>query len=221
MIGQGVLRECLHDPGVIRVVSVGRRTVGKPHDKLREIVVPDVANLSSVEDELGGFDACFFCLGISSLGMAEADYRRITYDYAVASGTLLARRNPGMTFVFVSGSGADGTGTSRLMWARVKGETENAVLALPFKAVYVFRPGIVQPLDGIRSRTRWVNLVYAMSRPLVPVLMRLAPRAVTTTERIGRAMLAVAREGTARRVLENSDINELANGRSFPATTPR
>jgi uncharacterized protein YbjT (DUF2867 family) len=126
-----------------------------------------------------------------------------------------------MTFVFVSGSGADGTGTSRLMWARVKGETENAVLALPFKAVYVFRPGIVQPLDGIRSRTRWVNLVYAMSRPLVPVLMRLAPRAVTTTERIGRAMLAVAREGTARRVLENSDINELANGRSFPATTPR
>jgi uncharacterized protein YbjT (DUF2867 family) len=210
MIGQGVLRECLRDAGVIRVLSVGRRTVGYPHDKLREIVVPDIANLPSVEHELGGFDACFFCLGISSLGMSETDYRRITYDYALAAGTLLARGNPGMTFVFVSGSGADSTGTRRLMWARIKGETENALLTLPFRAVYIFRPGIVQPLDGIRSRTWWVNAAYVVARPLVPVLMRLAPRTVTTTERIGRAMLAAARRGAGARVLENADINALA-----------
>jgi uncharacterized protein YbjT (DUF2867 family) len=213
MIGQGVLCECLLDPGVVRIVSFGRRTAGQSHDKLREIVVPDLANLSAVADEMGGFDACFFCLGVSSLGMSENDYRRITYDYALGAGTLLAARNPGLTFVFVSGSGADSTGTSRLMWARVKGETEKALLALPFKAAYVFRPGIVQPLDGIRSRTRWVNLAYAVSRPLVPVLTRLAPGTITTTERIGRAMLVVAREGAPRHVLENSDINDLA-GRS-------
>jgi uncharacterized protein YbjT (DUF2867 family) len=221
MVGQGVLRECLLDPRVVRIVSVGRRTVGQPHDKLREIVVHDFANLAPVQDELGGFDACFFCLGTSSLGKSERDYRRITCDYALAAGTLLAARNPGMTFVFVSGAGADGTGTSRLMWARVKGEAENALLALPFKAVYVFRPGIVRPVDGIRSRTSWINLAYAVSRPFMPILMRIAPQTVTTSEQMGRAMIVAAREGAASRVLENGDINDLAARYQPPPASAR
>lgn len=209
MVGQGVLRECLLDPGVERVLAVGRTATPQREEKLRNLAVDNFLDFSAVEPDLSGYDACFFCLGITSAGMTEADYRRVTYDFALAAAQTLVRINPGMTFVFVSGAGADSTGRSRVMWARVKGQTENALLALPFKGVYVFRPAAIQPLHGIRSKTAWINVAYLVLGPLYPLWKRLLPNYVTTTEQIGRAMLAVARRGAPKRVLENADINRL------------
>jgi uncharacterized protein YbjT (DUF2867 family) len=209
MVGQGVLRECLLDPGVERVLAVGRAATPQREEKLHDLVVANFLDFSAVERELSGYDACFFCLGITSAGMTEADYRRVTFDFALAAAQTLVRINPEMTFVFVSGAGADSTGRGRVMWARVKGQTENALLALPFKGVYVFRPAAIQPLHGIRSKTAWINAAYAVLGPLYPVFKRLVPDYVTTTEQVGRAMLAVARRGAPKRVLENADINRL------------
>ncbi|HEY3010317.1 MAG TPA: NAD-dependent epimerase/dehydratase family protein [Micromonosporaceae bacterium] len=210
MVGQGVLRECLLDPSVEAVLTVGRSPTGRDHVKLREIVRPDLFDLASIEDELSGWDACFFCLGVSSVRMTEADYRRTTYDLTLSVARMLAELNPEMTFVYVSGQGTDGTERGRRMWARVKGETENALFALPFRA-YAFRPGFIQPMHDVRSRTRLYAAVYAVAGPLYPVLRRLFPRSVTTSEQIGRAMLAVARGGAPKRVLETADINALAD----------
>jgi uncharacterized protein YbjT (DUF2867 family) len=209
MVGQGVLRECLLDPGVERVLAVGRAPTGQRHQKLEELVLADLLDLTPHQAALAGFDACFFCLGVSSAGMSEADYRRITFDLTLATARLLAGLSPTMTFIYVSGQGTDATGTGRIMWARVKGETENALLALPFKAV-MFRPGFIQPLHGITSRTVLYRALYAVFSPIFPVLNALAPGAVTTTERLGRAMLAVARRGAPKPVLETGDINEVA-----------
>jgi len=209
MVGQGVLRECLLDPGVERVLAVGRTATPQREEKLHDLVVANFLDFSAVERELSGYDACFFCLGITSAGMTEADYRRVTFDFALAAAQTLVRINPEMTFVFVSGAGADSTGRGRVMWARVKGQTENALLALPFKGVYVFRPAAIQPLHGIRSKTSWINAAYAVLGPLYPVFKRLVPDYVTTTEQVGRAMLVVARRGAPKRVLENADINQL------------
>jgi uncharacterized protein YbjT (DUF2867 family) len=207
MIGQGVLRECLLDPGVETVLAVGRRATGRLEPKLRELTLPDLTDYSAVEAELTGYDACFFCLGVSSAGLSEPEYRRVTYDIALAAARTLVRLDPAMTFVFVSGAGADATGRGRVMWARVKGETENAVLALPFRASYVFRPAFIQPRHGIRSRTRLYQAFYTVLGPLYPVWKALFPRHVTTTEQVGRAMLAVARRGAPQRVLESADID--------------
>jgi uncharacterized protein YbjT (DUF2867 family) len=207
MVGQGVLRECLLDPAVERVLVVGRSLTGLTHPKLHELVHQDFFNFSAVEAELTGYDACFFCLGVSSAGMTEPVYRRVTYDIATAVGGALARLNPAMTFVFVSGAGADSTAHGRVMWARVKGETENALLRMPFKAVYVFRPAFIQPLHGITSRTRLYRLLYAIAAPLYPVWKLIVPRYVTTTEILGRAMIGVVEHGAPTRVLESADIN--------------
>jgi uncharacterized protein YbjT (DUF2867 family) len=209
MVGQGVLRECLGDPGVGRVLAVGRRATGRAHEKLRDLVVPDLADLSAVEPQLTGFDACFFCLGVTSAGLSEERYTRLTYDLTLGVARILARLNPAMTFVYVSGTGTDSSERGRIMWARVKGRTENALLALPFEAAYMFRPGYIQPLDGIQSRTQWYRVMYAAVAPLHPALRRLFPGAVTTTAQVGRAMLAVARRGYGRQVLETRDINGL------------
>jgi uncharacterized protein YbjT (DUF2867 family) len=207
MVGQGVLRECLLDPAVERVLVVGRSLTGLTHPKLHELVHQDFFNFSAVEAELTGYDACFFCLGVSSAGMTEPVYRRVTYDIATAVGGTLARLNPVMTFVFVSGAGADSTAQGRVMWARVKGETENALLRMPFKAVYVFRPAFIQPLHGITSRTRLYRLLYAIAAPLYPVWKLIVPGYVTTTEILGRAMIGVVEHGAPTRVLESGDIN--------------
>ena len=209
MIGQGVLREALRDPRVTQVVTVGRTATGQHDPKLREIVHPELLNLSSVAPQFDTIDACFYCLGVSSAGMNEADYRRVTVAMPLAAATMLVARNPGMTFVHVSGAGADSSGRSRIMWARVKGEAENALAALPFKAVYVFRPGFVQPLHGIRSKTPLYNAAYRIVGPLYPILKALAPSLVTTTEQIGRAMISVVESGAPKRILENADINQL------------
>ncbi|MGZ5475759.1 MAG: NAD-dependent epimerase/dehydratase family protein [Thermoanaerobaculia bacterium] len=209
MVGQGVLRECLLDPHVERVLSIGRSATGQHHAKLREIVRPDLSDLSTLESELVGFDACFFCLGVSSAGMAEESYRRVTYDLTMAAARTLSRLNPQMTFVYVSGAGTDSTGRGRTMWARVKGQTENDLLRLPFRAAYMFRPAGIQPLHGVTSRTMLYRIFYAFTRPLFPLLKALFPRFVTTTERVGRAMIEVARHGPSKAILETDDINRI------------
>jgi uncharacterized protein YbjT (DUF2867 family) len=208
MVGQGVLRECLLAPDVEQVIAIGRSATGQRHAKLREIVRPDVQDLSPLAPELTGIDACFFCLGVSAAGMSEERYTQLTYDLTLAVAQTLARLHPGMTFVYVSGMGTDATERGRTMWARVKGRTENALLALPLEA-YMFRPGLIQPLHGIRSKTALYRAAYVVLAPFTPLLKRLFPRAVTTTEQMGRAMLAVARRGYPRRVLETADINTL------------
>jgi len=210
MVGQGVLRECLLDQDVEGVLAVGRSPVGKQHGKLREIVLRNVGDLGSVEDRLRGYDACFFCLGVSSAGMKEADYRRVTHDLTLAVARTLARLNPDMTFIYVSGAGTDSTERGRIMWARVKGETENALLRLPFKAAYMFRPGVIQPLHGIASKTRLYRAFYTAAGPLITLARLLFPRWVTTTERVGRAMIRVGMRGAPKAFLENNDINGLA-----------
>lgn len=209
MIGQGVLRECLLDPDVTDVLTLGRTPTGQTHEKLREVVHDDFLDYSAVEDRLTGYDACFFCLGVSSVGMNEADYHRITYEYTLAAARTLLRLNPDLTFVYVSGQGTDSTASGRTMWARVKGRTENDLLALTEKA-YMFRPGYIQPMHGIRSRTRVYRAIYAVAAPLYPVLRRLMPNAATTTETLGRAMVRVAERGASTRVLHSRDINALA-----------
>jgi len=209
MVGQGVLRECLLDPEITQVACVGRSATSQRHEKGREIVLGNLADLSAVEDQLQGYDACFFCLGISSMGITEADYRRITYDLTLSAAKTLANLNPGMTFIYVSGAGTDSTERGRSMWARVKGETENALLRLPFKAAYLFRPGFIQPLHGVTSKTRAYRIMYAALWPLIPALKALLPRYVTTTEQLGRAMIQVAKQGAPQPVLESKDINDL------------
>jgi len=211
MVGQGVLREALQAPGVERVLAVVRTATGLSHPRLRELVHRDFSDFSSVQSELAGFDACFYCLGVSAAGMSEADYRRVTYDYALAAAGTLARVNPGMTFIYVSGAGTDGTGKGGSMWARVKGETENALLRLPFRGAYMFRPAFIRPAHGERSKTPAYRALYTATGWLFPLLRRLFPRYVTTTEEVARAMLRVAREGSTQRILENAEIVRLGS----------
>jgi uncharacterized protein YbjT (DUF2867 family) len=205
MIGQGVLLECLRDSAVELVVTIGRTAAGASDPKVREIVHRDLADLSGIQNQLTGFDACFYCLGVASTGMTEAAYTRVTYEFTVAAGETLARLNPGMTFIYVSGSGTDSTEQGRMMWARVKGRTENALLALPLKA-YMFRPGFIEPMDGIKSKTRSYRLFYVVLKPVLPLLRRMLPKQVLSTREIGQAMLAVAKHGYSKRVMETKDI---------------
>jgi uncharacterized protein YbjT (DUF2867 family) len=214
MVGQGVLRECLLDADVETVLAVGRSKTGQQDGKLREIVRADLADLSAVQGQLSGYDACFFCLGVSSVGMDEQTYYRLTYELTTSIAGILAKLNPEMTFVYVTGAGTDSTERGRTMWARVKGKTENALLQMPFKAAYMFRPGYIQPLHGIRPKIKWIGALYAVIGPLYPLWKLLFPKYVTTTECIGRAMLKVARQGAPKHVLEVSDINSLCEGRS-------
>ena len=210
MVGQGVLRECLLDPDVERVLLIGRSAIGRSDAKIREIVHRDIGDLSSIEGEISGYDACFFCLGVSSVGMSEADYRRVTYDLTIGAAGTLARLNPGMTFVYVSGMGTDSSERGRTMWARVKGATENALLRMPFKAAYMFRPGFIQPMHGEKAKAALTRAALRVLGPLIPLVMRIAPRYATTTERMGRAMLIAAKRGAPVKVLESADINGLA-----------
>lgn len=209
MIGQGVLRECLLDPGVRRVVSVVRQATGVSHEKLEEVLHGDFLDFSALESLFTGVDACFFCLGVSAAAMDEADYARVTYGFTLAAATALVRVNPGMTFVYVSGQGTDASEAGPVMWARVKGRTENALLRLPFRSVCAFRPGAIQPLHGARSRTRLYRVLYLLLGPFLPMVKRFAPDRITSTEQIGRAMLRVARDGAPMPILETADINRL------------
>jgi uncharacterized protein YbjT (DUF2867 family) len=212
MVGQGVLRECLLDRDVETVLLIGRSSAGRHDSKLREIVHKNIGDLTTIEGELSGYDACFFCLGVSSVGMTEAEYKRITFDLTIGAATTLARLNPSMTFIYVSGLGTDSTERGGTMWARVKGATENALLRMPFKAAYMFRPGYIQSMHNEMPRKRIAQIVIGALRPLAPLLLRLGPKYAITTERIGRAMLIAAKSGAPKKVLESVDINALAGG---------
>lgn len=209
MVGQGALRECLLDPGVEEVLAVGRRPLGQKHRKLRELVTPNLADCASLADRLTGYDACFYCLGVSSVGMEEAAYTQVTYELTMTIATTLVRVNPGMRFVFISGAGADSNEAGRVMWARVKGRTENALRRLPFASVHSIRPGVIQPLHGIRSRTRLYSALYTVLSPVLTLARRVAPRAVVTTEVLGKAMLALGRGAPASPVVEMAEIDRL------------
>ncbi len=209
MVGHGVLLECLRDPAVTEIVAIVRAPLGRGEPKLREVVHKDFTDFSAIESDMAGADACFFCLGVSSAGMGETRYSRITHDYTMAAAYALVRLNPSMTFVYVSGLGTDGTEQGRIMWARVKGRTENALLRLPFKA-YMFRPGFIQPLDGIKSRTRLYRALYAVSVPLIGLWQALSPASIVTTRQVGRAMIRVAREGYSKPHIEPTDIQQLS-----------
>ena len=209
MVGQGVLRECLLDPDVEHVLAVGRSTTGQRNARLEELRHDNFLDFSTIESRLSGYDACFFCLGVTSIGLTEERYRHLTYDITMAAATTLAKLNPQMVFVYVTGRGTDSTERGSIMWARIKGKTENDLLRLPFKAAYMFRPAGIQPLHGIRSKTAWYQAAYVVAAPLLTVLNKIAPKYMTTTEQIGRAMLAVARHGYATPVLESEDINRL------------
>jgi uncharacterized protein YbjT (DUF2867 family) len=213
MVGQGVLRECLLDADVKSVLSIGRSATGQPHPNLRELVHGDFQDYSAIEGQLPGFDACFFCLGVSSSGMTEERYTRLTYDITLAAARTLARLNPDMTFIYVSGMGTDSSERGRSMWARVKGKTENELLRLPFKAAYMFRPGVIVPLHGVKSKTKLYQFFYVVLGPLLPLLKGRFPKYVTTTEQLGRAMIEVAKHGAQKRVFESMDINAARVGR--------
>ncbi|HEY2001561.1 MAG TPA: epimerase [Acidobacteriaceae bacterium] len=210
MVGQGVLLECLRDTGVEQVLVIGRSSTGRQHAKLREVLVKDLFEVASYSSELTGLDACFFCLGVSSARMSEAAYRRLTYDLTVSIARELAMRNSALCFVYVSGAGTDSTEHGRTMWARVKGATENALLRMPFRSAFMFRPGLIQPLDGIRSKTRVYRIVLVLAAPVLPLLRRAFPRSISTTREIGQAMLFVARNGLPRPLLEPQDIHAAA-----------
>jgi uncharacterized protein YbjT (DUF2867 family) len=205
MVGQGVLRECLHDRSVDAVLVVGRSPTGQTHPKLHEVVHTDFSDFSVLP--LDGYDACFFCLGVSAAAMSEKDYRAITYDTTIAAARAMFAHNPTTTFIYVSGQGTSEQG--RAMWARVKGETERALLEMS-PHTYMFRPGFIQPMHGARSKTPLYAWTYRLATPLLPILRRLFPSSVTTTERVGQAMIRVANGGFVRRVLETKDINAVA-----------
>jgi len=211
MVGKGVLLECLDDARVDRVLLVSRHPFDVSHPKLRDIVHQDFFDFVSIQSQFVDADACFFCLGVSSIGVTESEYHHLTYDLTLAAATALAsvtaRR---LTFCYVSGEGTDSTERGRTAWARTKGKTENALLRLPFKAAFMFRPGYIQPLKGIRSKTRWYQVLYDVMGPFYPIFRRLLPRYVTTTANIGRAMIQVAAIGYSKRILFSADINQLS-----------
>ncbi len=209
MVGQGVLRECLLDPDVHQILSIVRTPTNQQNPKLHELVHTNFFDYSDVVPQLTGFDACFFTLGVSSAGMDEAKYTHLTHDLTLAAASTLARLNPQMTFLYVSGAGTDSTEHGRAMWARVKGRTENDLLKLPFRAAYMFRPGVIQPLHGIRSKTRLYQFFYTIFNPILPLLKSAFPQAITTTEQLGRAMLKVAKNGYPKTILESKDINSI------------
>jgi uncharacterized protein YbjT (DUF2867 family) len=209
MIGHGVLRESLADVDVTAVTAIGRSATSITHPKLHQILHKNLTDYSQITPELTGFDACFFCLGVSSVGLTEAAYTAITYNITIAAAETLSRLNPSMVFIYVTAIGTDSAEQGRSMWARVKGKTENALLRLPFKAAYMFRPGMIQPLYGARSKVPAYRLIYIILSPFLSFFRRIAPNHVLTTQVIGQAMLIAAKHGAPKPLLESKDINAL------------
>jgi uncharacterized protein YbjT (DUF2867 family) len=212
MVGSGVLEESLNSAEVSSVVTVGRSSTGRSHAQLEEIKHDDFFDYTAIRDRLTGFDACFFCIGVSAAGMSEEDYHRLTYDLTLAAAEILLELNPEMTFCYVSGSGADSSEKGRWMWARVRGKLENKLMSMPFAGAYSFRPAYIQPLKGVKSKTKLYAIMYGLLGPLYPVLHRIAPRYVTDSVTLGRTMVRVAARGFHHGILENWHINEVATG---------
>ena len=211
MVGDGVLHECLANERVTAVTAVVRSPLGITHPKLQERRRTDFFDYSDFGSDLATIDACFFCLGVSAVGMDEAKYTRLTFDITLAAARALAAARPGAAFCYISGEGADSSEKGRTMWARVKGRTENGLFQLPLKA-YMFRPGFIRPRPGKRSKTFVYRATYAVFAPMYPLLRRIAPKHVTTVENVGRSMIIVAAKGHTKRVLGNADINLVAAG---------
>jgi uncharacterized protein YbjT (DUF2867 family) len=206
MVGGGVLLKALQHKDVESVLIISRRSCMITHDKLKELIHHDFFDYSTIEEHLKGYNACFFCLGVSSVGMIEQEYTRITYDLTMQAATTLSRINPGMTFCYVSGTGTDSTEHGRMMWARVKGKTENHLKKLPFKSVYVFRPGLMKPVEGQKN----VKPLYKAAGMLYPLWKFLSPKNVCTLEDVGLAMIHAVEIGYQKQILENMDITQLA-----------
>jgi uncharacterized protein YbjT (DUF2867 family) len=210
MVGAGALLECLDDARVASVLAITRTPTGRSHPKLREVVQADFFDYRDRAADFATCDACFFCLGVSSIGMKEDEYTRLTYDLTLAAARALVAASSSMTFCYVSGTGTDSTERGAVMWARVKGKTENALRALPFKAAYMFRPGYIQPMRGVRSKTAWVQGAYSAIAPMYPFIEKLLPYRITTTVNLGRAFIRVAATGSYKPILSSADINRLA-----------
>lgn len=206
MVGEGVLHQALNHPDVESVLVIGRRTCSVNHPKLKELIHKDFYDYSSIEEHLNGYNACFFCLGVSSVGMKEKDYTRITYDLTMQAAKTLSTLNKDMVFCYVSGTGTDSSEKGRIMWARVKGRTENHLMNLPFKSVYLFRPGFIKPIPGLKRSykiSRVMGLIY-------PVLKLCIPKYVCTLEDLGSSMVQVVVTGYSKNIIENKDIEKLA-----------
>ena len=210
MVGRGVLLECLESEQIERVLIVNRYDIGVKHEKLKQIIHSDFENYDSIQSEFEGYDACFWTLGISAVGLSEEKYTKITYDYTLTLAKILVKMNPDMTFTYVSGEGTDSTENGRQMWARVKGKTENDLLALGFKKAYMFRPGYIQPKKGVKSKTGWYNAMYVLFSWLYPLFKLLVPNMVVTTIDVGKAMIACATSGYEKNILRPKDINSLS-----------
>jgi len=206
MIGQGVLIEALEHPEVASVMVIGRKSCEVQHTKLKEIIHDDYLDYDDIESQLSGYNACFFCIGVSSSGMSPEQYYTITHDYAVAAADVLSRLNPDMVFCFISGAGTDDKEKSRMRWARVKGKAENSLKTFSFKGVYLMRPAYIQHRKGVRPS----YVFYKIFAPVYPVLRFLFPKTVTNTEEVGRAMINAVLFGADKQTLENSDIIALA-----------
>ena len=210
MVGQSVLRECIMNPAVSHVTAPGRSPIPFINPKFANITHNDFMNYAAVAKRLKGLDVCFYCLGVASAGLSEAEYQKITCDYTLAAAKTLLKINPKITFVFISGTGADSTEKGRVMWARIKGKTENELFKMKFKKVYALRPAFIQPMDGIKSRTRLYRWLYILFWPLMPLIKLLAPKSVITTRALGKLMIRIAGEGAPKRLLESADMVTLA-----------
>ena len=210
MIGKGVLLECLDHDAIGEVLVIGRNSTGLNHPKLKEHIHKNFSDFSKVENHLAGYDACFFCLGISSAGMTEEVYNKITYEYTMALARSLFKVNPKMTFNYVSGEGTDSSEKGRIMWARVKGKTENDLLKMGFKQTFMFRPGLIIPKRGIKSRTKSYRFMYDYFTWLVKIIKAIAPNSVVDTTQIGLAMINSVLNGYSKNVLKPKDIIQLS-----------
>ena len=208
MVGKGVLIECLYHPKVESILIINRTSIGLKHPKLKEVIHSNFFNLTKIENELKGYDACFFCLGVSSMGMKEEEYHNLTYNLVINFAKTVYKLNPNMVFNYVSGQGTDSTEKGRIMWARVKGKTENTILKMGFKDAYMFRPGVILPEKGVKSKVKLWNILYAIMKPLFPLLENI--KSITTSSKLGVAMINSVLQGFDKKYLENTEINQLA-----------
>lgn len=206
MVGEGVLHECLLHPDVEEVLIITRKPSGVNHPKVKELIHSDFYDLSAIENKLAGYNACFFCLGVSSVGMNESNYTKQTYTLTMQVATVLSKQNPGMTFCYISGAATDSSEQGRIMWARVKGKTENDLQKLSFKKVYLFRPGYMQPTKGLKNVLKYYKYVSWM----YPFLRLVFPSGVSTLKELALAMINSARLGYEKSILEVKDIVQLA-----------
>lgn len=211
MVGKGVLLECLNHESISQVMVIGRNALGMKHPKLKELIHEDFSDFSPVASKLSGFDGCFYCMGVSAAGLNENQYRKITYDFTMALAKILLEHNPTMTFNYVSGEGTDSSESGRMMWARVKGKTENDLLSLGFEKAFAFRPGMIIPLNGIKSRTKSYQFMYDYFMWLVKLVKAVSPNSVVTTTQIGLAMINTMLNGYHKQVLKPKDIITLAS----------